>query len=77
MRDNFSCILCGSRSVSNHVHHINNNTQDNRGTNLVTLCQYHHALVTRNKLKLQSLPSELNNEFFVRVDEFLLGLNDI
>jgi cytochrome c553 len=42
-RDGYKCYFCSFQSLSNHIHHINGNSQDNAPANLVTLCVVCHA----------------------------------
>ena len=48
-RDGFKCAICGFKSLSNHVHHIDNNPQHNEPENLITLCPLHHLQTTNSK----------------------------
>lgn len=50
-RDNFSCRLCGFRSIKNHIHHIDYNKANNAPCNLITLCPAHHTQCSYNGLQ--------------------------
>lgn len=54
IRDDFKCALCSKRSISNHIHHINNSPGCNTSANLVTLCPYHHKLIGTGTLSFNS-----------------------
>lgn len=52
-RDKYQCQLCGKRLESGeaHAHHINKNHQDDRATNLVTLCFKCHFKAHKKKIR--------------------------
>jgi hypothetical protein len=59
--DNYKCRYSGCTRQELQVHHIIPRSQGGKDTewNMITLCYYHHDLITRNKLS----------------DEFILGLH--
>lgn len=50
-RDSYRCMVCSFVSVSNHVHHIDDNSLNNVSSNLITLCVSCHGMVSGKKLK--------------------------
>ena len=48
-RDNYTCFLCQLQSLANHIHHINNLSNDCTPTNLITLCPSCHLKFTRGR----------------------------
>jgi len=50
-RDGCCCTLCGykERTFSLHVHHVDENKQNCKADNLVTLCAHCHARIHTNK----------------------------
>jgi len=78
-RDNFTCQECGIKgelhlkSFSTHapleVHHIDGKRDNNRFTNLITLCNECHIYIahagcTRNKPKKQYFVKDMTPNFF-------------
>jgi 5-methylcytosine-specific restriction endonuclease McrA len=66
LRDSFTCRVCASVSISNHVHHIDNNPAHNHPDNLITLCLECHNLATYRKLHFTTTPHE--SGFIVNFD---------
>lgn len=55
-RDGYCCFVCRFQSLSNHVHHIDSNTDNNEPSNLVTLCVVHHASVGNSRFNIKIAP---------------------
>lgn len=55
-RDGYCCFVCRFQSISNHVHHIDGNTDNNGPSNLITLCVVHHASIGRSRLRIEIAP---------------------
>ena len=51
-RDGFRCYLCAFQSLSNHIHHIDDNKRNNEPYNLITLCPSCHLKFTSGRYKL-------------------------
>ena len=45
----YSCVVCGLVSTSNHVHHVNFNPLDNHVCNLAPVCDYCHKLIHKTR----------------------------
>lgn len=76
-RDNYTCQLCDEKfsdSFDLHVHHINGNSQDDRATNLVSLCIKCHRIAEKEKLKFSvddcdmEIKEEHANRMFFKKD---------
>ena len=48
----YKCIVCGFVSVSNHVHHLDENTDNNDAFNLVPVCVDCHKMIHSAKFKI-------------------------
>lgn len=46
------CYVCNSVNISNHVHHLDQNSVNNEVSNLLVLCDEHHKFLHKNKLIL-------------------------
>lgn len=53
----YSCVLCGLVNVSNHVHHIDFNKNNNDAFNFVPLCLDCHKMVHKTGILLSCKPN--------------------
>ena len=54
----FKCSWCKFQSISNHVHHIDNNHSNNDAFNLVPLCKLCHISAHRLNILFIVKPNE-------------------
>jgi len=58
----YKCYVCKHQDTSNHVHHFNENAEDNSPFNFLVLCQVHHKLIHKNaRIKKIEYPSDVFN----------------
>ena len=59
----FECVLCGHKSLSNHVYHIDKNHQNNNPFNLVCVCKICHLVIHSNiKVNFPYLVGDQNKQ---------------
>src|SRR5260370_32567263 len=44
-RDNYRCVYCSYKGISNFVHHVDRNPKNNRRSNLETVCAMCHLIL--------------------------------
>lgn len=54
LRDEATCYVCRKVSVSNHVHHIDDNKANCTAENLMVVCPRCHGLISHKRIVLQS-----------------------
>jgi hypothetical protein len=51
----YKCFFCSKQSLNNHLHHLDNDNTNNDPFNFVCLCEEHHRLVHRLRMKIQPI----------------------
>lgn len=68
------CALCSKVSLSNHVHHIDNNSLNNDAFNFCLLCDLHHKQVHKNKFVIVPEINKLQRQHLEALNTFLNSL---
>lgn len=56
------CLLEGRTHISEHVHHLNHDSHDNRAENLLAMCEAHHDSETAGNKKTLALIARVLRE---------------
>ena len=65
------CALCDKVSLSNHVHHIDNNSRNNNSFNFCILCNHHHKLAHKNKFVIRPTLNFYQSQHLEALNKFL------
>lgn len=63
----FKCVLCKIESTSNHVHHIDFNSNNDNFENFAILCQSCHELVHKTCIKLNTQLDNSKKAQFLKI----------
>lgn len=66
----YRCAVCGCVSLSNHVHHIDRNNQNNSLLNLAVVCAEHHKMIHANKITIKYNSSTFKYNMIRKFERF-------
>lgn len=69
---NFMCYICQTKKISNELHHVNKNSNDNSINNLVVLCRKCHLITHKNNL---NLVYKIENEIVLKLENIRKEIN--